>query len=246
MMHCPKCGKEAAGDAVFCSACGAKLTPSQTKAATPPGIFKFACPHCSQRIAVKIEWSGRFAKCPGCGSTIQIPTPEGVDAPPHPHPAEAVPSETPQPTRNERKVVIPPPPVRKEPPPSISTGAMRNPSDKESNVRPAVKLAPRPVVPVPTNEAAAAPVAPVSPTLPEGGNSAENNPVPPPTESRRPVLTKVPPPPPAPSQPRPVVISAPYEPGKIRPVLRPVNCSGSADEEKEPESFRPVLRPPKK
>ena len=238
MMHCPKCGKEADDDAVFCSACGAKLAPSQPGAATPPGIFKFACPHCSQRIAVKIEWSGRYAKCPGCGNTIQIPP--APDMPDAPDPAVAPP---PQPVRRERKALIPPPPVRNEPPPPVSSeSSLRNAPETQMNSLPEVKLAPRPIVPtskVTDAENAAASAA-------SGGKTAaENNPSAPET-IRRPVLSKVPPPstpPSPPPSPRPVVISAPYEPGKIRPVLRPVNCSERTGGESDtPESFRPVKK----
>lgn len=243
MMHCPKCGREAVGDAVFCSACGAKIAPSQTRAATPPGIFKFACPHCGQRIAVKIEWSGRYAKCPGCGNTIQIPSPETVV---DPQPAASIPT-APPPVQNERKAVIPPPPVRNEQPPEFSAASVRPGVEQKKAVvvSPAVKLAPRPATPAPKLMGQSVHDDIVDE---ESGNKEPAAPVP-----HRPVLRKVPSPVEVtqkksqlPPVPRPVVISAPFEPGKIRPVLRPVNCSGHADEGKDQESFRPVLRTPKK
>ncbi len=70
-MNCRECGQIVSADAVFCSACGSRLQTGT--AAAHAESFKFHCPICGQKIAVKKEWGGRYATCPGCSNAIQIP-----------------------------------------------------------------------------------------------------------------------------------------------------------------------------
>jgi len=42
--------------------------------------FKFACPHCQQRIACDEQFSGRQIQCPECDHLIRIPAVPGKTA----------------------------------------------------------------------------------------------------------------------------------------------------------------------
>jgi hypothetical protein len=41
-----------------------------------PSIFKFACPHCGQRLAVSTEQVGTTENCPNCAAPLTVPAPE--------------------------------------------------------------------------------------------------------------------------------------------------------------------------
>jgi len=43
----------------------------------PMPEFKFACPHCSQRLQCDEQFSGREIQCPGCDHLIRIPAVPG-------------------------------------------------------------------------------------------------------------------------------------------------------------------------
>ena len=40
-----------------------------------PAVFKFACPHCGQRLAVTTAEVGTVANCPNCETPIEVPAP---------------------------------------------------------------------------------------------------------------------------------------------------------------------------
>ena len=40
-----------------------------------PVVFKFACPHCGQRLAVTTAEVGTVANCPNCETPIEVPAP---------------------------------------------------------------------------------------------------------------------------------------------------------------------------
>ncbi len=40
-----------------------------------PAVFKFACPHCGQRLAVTTAEVGTVADCPNCQTPIEVPAP---------------------------------------------------------------------------------------------------------------------------------------------------------------------------
>ena len=40
-----------------------------------PVVFKFACPHCGQRLAVTTAEVGTVADCPNCATPIEVPAP---------------------------------------------------------------------------------------------------------------------------------------------------------------------------
>lgn len=52
-------------------------TPPLPPAPRPPVVttFKFACPHCGQRLAVTTADIGTTANCPNCAAPIQVPAP---------------------------------------------------------------------------------------------------------------------------------------------------------------------------
>ena len=52
-------------------------TPSLAPAPHPPAVttFKFACPHCGQRLAVTTAEIGTTANCPNCEALLEVPAP---------------------------------------------------------------------------------------------------------------------------------------------------------------------------
>ena len=51
-------------------------TPQPQPAPQPePALFKFACPHCGQRLAVTTAEVGTAADCPNCGTPLVVPAP---------------------------------------------------------------------------------------------------------------------------------------------------------------------------
>lgn len=46
----------------------------------PPPVttFKFACPHCGQRLAVTTDDVGSAAECPNCGASLIVPEPQAA------------------------------------------------------------------------------------------------------------------------------------------------------------------------
>ena len=51
-------------------------TPPPQPAPPPePAVFKFACPHCGQRLAVTTAEVGTTANCPNCEALIEVPAP---------------------------------------------------------------------------------------------------------------------------------------------------------------------------
>lgn len=38
-------------------------------------VFKFACPHCGQRLAVTMDEVGNAANCPNCAILLEVPSP---------------------------------------------------------------------------------------------------------------------------------------------------------------------------
>ena len=51
-------------------------TPTPQPAPPPaPTPFKFACPHCGQRLAVTTAEVGTAANCPNCETLIEVPAP---------------------------------------------------------------------------------------------------------------------------------------------------------------------------
>ncbi len=51
-------------------------TPQPQPAPPPePAVFKFACPHCGQRLAVTTAEVGTTANCPNCETLIEVPAP---------------------------------------------------------------------------------------------------------------------------------------------------------------------------
>ena len=59
-----------------------RLTPPLPPAPRPepappaePVVFKFACPHCGQRLAVTTAEVGTVADCPNCATPLEVPTP---------------------------------------------------------------------------------------------------------------------------------------------------------------------------
>jgi len=38
-------------------------------------LFKFACPKCASRVEADAQWSGSFADCPHCGTSVNVPPP---------------------------------------------------------------------------------------------------------------------------------------------------------------------------
>ncbi len=85
--------------------------------------FKFACPHCEQRIAVDAQASGQTIECPGCRLPIVVPAPPpdtgaAARAPSALHRTHPLRRTSPGPAGPH----APPPPVR-PPPSSESTGA---------------------------------------------------------------------------------------------------------------------------
>ena len=54
------------------------LLPTPLPQPTPvaaPVTFKFACPHCGQRLAVTTAEVGTVANCPNCETPIEVPAP---------------------------------------------------------------------------------------------------------------------------------------------------------------------------
>jgi len=53
-------------------------TPIPLPPPTPPAVitFKFACPHCGQRLAVTTADVGTSAECPNCATPLTVPDPE--------------------------------------------------------------------------------------------------------------------------------------------------------------------------
>jgi hypothetical protein len=49
--------------------------PAPPPAAPEVTVFKFACPHCGQRIAVTTADIGSVANCPACAAPIEVPAP---------------------------------------------------------------------------------------------------------------------------------------------------------------------------
>ena len=41
-----------------------------------PAVFKFACPHCGQRISTTADCIGTVGGCPACGNSLVVPEPE--------------------------------------------------------------------------------------------------------------------------------------------------------------------------
>ena len=58
--------------------------------------FKFACPHCDQRISADVKDAGVHGTCPTCSATFQVPNPPSPTVPvkPLPHPAASLPKAT--------------------------------------------------------------------------------------------------------------------------------------------------------
>ena len=61
---------------------GPRPTPPLPSAPPPPPappaepvVFKFACPHCGQRLAVTTAEVGTVADCPNCATPIEVPAP---------------------------------------------------------------------------------------------------------------------------------------------------------------------------
>ena len=51
-------------------------TPPRPPAPPPaPVLFKFACPHCGQRLAVTTAEVGTSANCPNCDTHLEVPAP---------------------------------------------------------------------------------------------------------------------------------------------------------------------------
>ena len=51
-------------------------TPPPQPAPPPePAVFKFACPHCGQRLAVTTAEVGTTANCPNCETPLEVPAP---------------------------------------------------------------------------------------------------------------------------------------------------------------------------
>ena len=51
-------------------------TPPPQPAPPPdPTLFKFACPHCGQRLAVTTAEVGSVANCPNCETLLEVPAP---------------------------------------------------------------------------------------------------------------------------------------------------------------------------
>lgn len=51
-------------------------TPHPQPASQPvPAVFKFACPHCGQRLAVTTADVGTAANCPNCEALLEVPAP---------------------------------------------------------------------------------------------------------------------------------------------------------------------------
>ena len=49
--------------------------PPQPAPPTEPAVFKFACPHCGQRLAVTTDDVGTAANCPNCEALLEVPAP---------------------------------------------------------------------------------------------------------------------------------------------------------------------------
>src|SRR5215471_11412697 len=46
--------------------------------------FRFACPHCGQRISCDSEMRGREVSCPSCQAVLTVPAPAPRPPPPRP------------------------------------------------------------------------------------------------------------------------------------------------------------------
>ena len=49
--------------------------PPQPPPPAEPAVFKFACPHCGQRLAVTTADVGTTANCPNCDALLEVPAP---------------------------------------------------------------------------------------------------------------------------------------------------------------------------
>ena len=49
--------------------------PPQPTPPPEPAVFKFACPHCGQRLAVTTAEVGTTANCPNCETLLEVPAP---------------------------------------------------------------------------------------------------------------------------------------------------------------------------
>jgi hypothetical protein len=50
-----------------------KLHPATAPGVAPPSI-NLHCGHCNQKIRVSADLAGKAAKCPGCGTPIEVPS----------------------------------------------------------------------------------------------------------------------------------------------------------------------------